>query len=561
MSLSFVPLRSSSTSPSTPNLSGSLQSALFVVQTVLAKYVGEAGIPALTDDRVPNERLFSFLSKVVADVQEGHAFTDSPTVLLETLKAAPYVFQPLFGLQTVAPEKELFVLWQERMYLAKYWNCEARISIFLQSIKNNAGLKPVPNLEKLDALIDEVLPADINGFNASQRIAVDHAIRHSFTVISGGPGTGKTRTVQAILAALAQLSTHERIALLAPTGKAAARLSEMDIGSNSQQVLATGTVHRQIFSDDGLKDLTLVVVDEASMLDLVLADRLIRQVQRFGCRLILLGDPNQLEAVETGALFSSLCEETALNAGWHCHLNHTFRFDKDSAVAKAAKALEDRQPNDLLQALAPMEWRPDKERIHQVFQGYQQYISIVREYLNKAEAYSSELAQSLHKAFGRYRLMVAVNEGLSGQKQLSRTLDLMARHALEEVSILSESGARFFSGQPIMFTKNNRLMAVNNGDIGIIFNGKVLLNDGRSFSTAFAEDFISAWAITVHKAQGSEFDEVAFVMPGKPVSKALLYTALTRARKRFQLYGNTSDLAASAVLEAPRRTSIIGRHG
>jgi exodeoxyribonuclease V alpha subunit len=157
----------------------------------------------------------------------------------------------------------------------------------------------------------------------------------------------------------------------------------------------------------------------------------------------------------------------------------------------------------------------------------------------------------------------SVNDGLSGQKQLAMALDRVIRQRVAEH--LDLPVGNLFHGQALVFTKNNALLGVNNGDLAIVVlvgeSYQILLSDGRMMSANLLQEHTLAWAMTVHKSQGSEFDEVAFVMPGRAVDRALLYTAVTRAKKQFVAYGTMSDIQASAVRSNPRRASILARLG
>jgi exodeoxyribonuclease V alpha subunit len=170
---------------------------------------------------------------------------------------------------------------------------------------------------------------------------------------------------------------------------------------------------------------------------------------------------------------------------------------------------------------------------------------------------------------------VAVNEGSHGQKRLSEAIDHKMQQRLMRVikaqdAIDIDDPSAWYHGQAIIFTKNDALLAVSNGDVAIIlkkhsiesdgaYSWSALLADGRQINANLLRQFSAAWVLTVHKAQGSEFNEVAFVAPGRPVAKALLYTALTRAKLRFTAFGSEQHYAQSAQTSAPRRASILER--
>jgi exodeoxyribonuclease V alpha subunit len=523
--------------------------------------------------------LQSAIAKCMADTYAGHAF-----VVVDANLAAE-----LRRIIDDMPEGERpLVLWQNRLYLARYFHCEERLSSYL-SLAMNSEASLAVDAEKANlfkAVVDQFLPADSAGFNFGQRNAVQHALAAKFTVISGGPGTGKTTTVRALLQCFRALHSQCRIALVAPTGKAASRLSEADTlhvnqadTANSQAEVST--LHKLIgrkpngsVSFDEHRNLPhdLIVVDEASMVDLVLADQLIAALSP-STHLVLLGDSNQLDAVETGTFFHELCKPSEWSQRWLCKLTHTFRFDANSSIAGAAKAIEASEAEQIGQFIQPIAWQTTSAQVEVLANGYSVYLQAVIDVMCGADS-STYDTEALFNALNSFRVLVAVNEGLSGQKQLASALDRVIRLKIEQSveslglrELTADSSlSSLFHGQALVFTKNNALLSVNNGDLAIVLKGdansyKVLLADGRLMSANLLQDYALAWAMTVHKSQGSEFEEVAFVMPGRAVDRALLYTAVTRAKKQFVAYGTVTDIEASVVRTNPRRASIIARLG
>jgi exodeoxyribonuclease V alpha subunit len=527
--------------------------------------------------------LQDLIARCMYDAYSGHTWVEVDSKksalpdLLAALQALP-ACQQMTSPQVPSTLKPL-VLWSNRLYLARYWSCEARLAAYLQRVI----AQPKAALQA-DAHLDQVLAADAAGHNQGQRQAVLHAMQHQLTVISGGPGTGKTTTVRSLLSVFAASYPEARIALVAPTGKAASRLAEAD----QQSIADQGTIHRLLgkrpdgslrFDANHCLAHDLVIVDEASMLDLVLADQLVSALKPTA-KLVLLGDANQLDAVETGAFFHDLCsvnaDQAMITARWLCRLTHTFRFKAGSVIARGAQALELNDGAALASALTPRSIDLGSEGAMQLAQGFEPYVKAV------AAAIASNDYADLFNAFNQYRVLVAVNDGRSGQKALAQAIDTLLREKLLQIQAPAEQESQleiddyqpWFVGQAILFTKNNALLNINNGDVGIVIKEKgpsdqndqpgssrwmVLLLDGRRINTYLLQNYTLGWVLTVHKAQGSEFNEVAFVMPGRAVEKALLYTALTRAKERFIAYGNVADFAASASNTHPRRASIIAR--
>jgi exodeoxyribonuclease V alpha subunit len=497
------------------------------------------------------------LGRCVADTYAGHAFVTVERALLPILSEL---------LEHMPADDKAFVVWEDRLYLERYFQSENRLARFLSSVIEQASTAR-PELLANDVIVrtvDHFFPADAAGFNQGQRRAVQHALGNRLTVVAGGPGTGKTTTVRALLECFRHLHPDGRIALVAPTGKAASRLSEVDTALSSE----VSTLHRLIgrkpdgsvsFDTDRPLPHDLIVVDEASMIDLALADQLIAALKN-NTHLVLLGDSNQLAAVETGTFFHELCSPSEANKHWLCCLTHTYRFSADSMIANAATAIEQGDSKSIGSFIAPLAWGADAKHLEELADGYLYYVDVVLQ-----QAHEPANAEILFSALNHFRVLVAVNEGISGQKQLSTAIDRLIRQQLSKVTNHSPQGfTPTFHGQALVFTKNNAMLGVNNGDLAIVINSqeqghKLLLADGRLMSANLLQDYTLAWAMTVHKAQGSEFDSVAFVLPGRAVDRALLYTAVTRAKKAFTTYGTLKEIQDSAVRSHPRRASIIAR--
>jgi exodeoxyribonuclease V alpha subunit len=518
-----------------------------------------------------SESLKQLIARCVADTYAGHAFVLVDQSLLAELSEF---------IEAIPEQERPLVLWQNRLYLARYFRCEERLSRYLEKVavkhaQNSVDPKSAATEEMIDGTVNKHLPADQNGYNEGQRYSVRHALGSTFTVISGGPGTGKTTTVKALLNCFRELRPNCRIALVAPTGKAASRLSEADSTTQAE----VSTLHKLIgrrpngnvgFDSHRLLPHDLIVVDEASMVDLVLADQLVAALNS-ATHLVLLGDSNQLDAVETGTFFHELCRPSPYSANWLCKLTHTYRFDANSKIAGAAKAIESGDSENIGEFIHPIAWQSSAAQVEELCNGYHAYIAAIVALLESKDA-GAEF-KALFDSLNGFRVLVAVNDGISGQKQLALAIDLVIR---QRVLGALHSGRGLFHGQALVFTKNNALLGVNNGDLAIVINNplaanddrgtltdafKILLVDGRQMSANLLQDYTLAWAMTVHKSQGSEFDQVAFVMPGRAVDRALLYTAVTRAKKQFVAYGSLADIETSALRSNPRRASILARLG
>ena len=477
-----------------------------------------------------------------------------------------------------------------------------------------------------DSLADET-PPEIGATQGPpdwQRVATALALRQRLTVISGGPGTGKTTTVVNLLACLIAQNPDCRIALAAPTGKAAARMTEA-IRSRSAHLpqairdrlpADSFTIHRLLgVRPDGFIHhagnrlaIDALVVDEASMLDLALATQLLEAVPETA-RIILLGDKDQLSAVEAGAVFSDLSADPTLSddcrndiaslCGVHAAqivspeairssalrntatwLRRNFRFAADSSIARLAADINGARPTRAIASLTrgggggdgggvggdgdgSVRWlddgaaTPGQATVDRMLQGYGPYLEAVRR--------DPQDASAITKAFGKFRVLCAVHEGPRGVVSLNERVARHAREALAAVPQAQRTDPRdpWYLGRPVMVLRNDHVLKLFNGDIGIS-----LPNDQGELMVYFADVtgglravapvrlpvHQTAFAMTVHKSQGSEFDEVLVLLPAqrsRVVSRELLYTAVTRARHRVSICASAEVL--TAALQSPTR--------
>jgi len=496
----------------------------------------------------------------------------------------------------------------DRLYLHRHFDYERRLA---RRLMRAATAPP--------AAVDAATQQRLNtlfGREAGpegQKIAAALALRQRLVVVSGGPGTGKTTTVVNLLACLLEQNPQARIALAAPTGKAAARMSEalrqraehLPPALRERLPAQAATVHRLLgafpggFTHDAGRPLAIdaLVVDEASMLDLALATRLLEAVPE-SARLILLGDKDQLAAVESGAVFAELSVDPTLSAAciddlarlcglpaaaivpgmpleasplrdsvvW---LTRNFRFAADSGIALAAASVRDGRSDVLLVRLRQGEdealhWLDDGAAAPAAAtwqcmrDGYAAYLCTVRDARHDVAAVT--------RAFERFRVLCAVREGPRGVEAINRQLADEARTLLAP-----ETGTPWFTGRPVMVLRNDPLLKLFNGDIGITLpgaDGAPLVHFADAASGFRAVPALrlppheTAFAMTVHKAQGSEFDEVLVLLPAqrsRVLTRELLYTALTRARRRVTLAADAAVLAATVAARTRRQSGLLAR--
>ncbi|MDR2924679.1 MAG: exodeoxyribonuclease V subunit alpha [Azoarcus sp.] len=457
-----------------------------------------------------------------------------------------------------------------------------------------------------------------------QKAAAALALTRRLTIISGGPGTGKTTTVAALIGCLLELEPELRIGLAAPTGKAAARLREA-LGERTRHLRESVrvrlpaeayTLHRLLGASatpgrfrhhaGNPLALDLVVVDEASMLDLALAARLFDALPP-QARLVLLGDKDQLSAVEAGAVFGELssgwrfgADESARlakladapekvllqGAGSEAALpdsvvwlQESYRFRDDSGIGRLARNIN---AGDGAAALGWMrahadpevEWIEDETGssssdaplsaavLAAMEKGYAAYFSAFRDI--RADEPTDARFNRLFDAFGRFRVLVAVHQGRHGLMAVNAHLE---QHARTEVGSGAASGA-FWAGRPVIVLKNDPVTRLFNGDIGLCLpwqDGALMAvfpasgGGVRAIPPHRLPEHDTAFALTVHKSQGSEFSEVLLLLPSQTVrvlSRELLYTGVTRAARRVSIAGSAAVFEAGCATRSVRFSGL-----
>ncbi|RQP97290.1 exodeoxyribonuclease V subunit alpha [Burkholderia stagnalis] len=621
-----------------------------------------------------------------------------------------------FGALARGDERPLIVDRHDRLYLSRYFDYERRLA---EALVAQAGEGAAA-----DALAPDVLRERLARYFGPaagdvdwQRVAAIVALTGRVTIVSGGPGTGKTTTVVGVLACLLDAHPDLRVALAAPTGKAAQRMQEAlhaRAGELPPELAArlpntSYTLHRLLGGGgaagfrhhrDNPLPYDLIVVDEASMIDVALAAHLLDALAP-GARLVLLGDKDQLAAVEAGAVFAELSARPSFSPAARARiaealgideaafvaalpvpddvapaaaavpaavepvrrpvapakidtrqaslfddeppveaavtidepagdadeapawieadelqwldavalppldavplvaatvetvavaenrpspapladcvvwLERNYRFGLDSPIGRLSLAIRRGAVQDALDALpasdaAAASFHEDAgdmlatSTIERLAQRFSAYLDALR----GALAAPAPDPLPLFDALNRFRILCATRGGSRGAEHVNA---LVAAHVRRAAHVPLAVGAHWFTGRPVMVTRNDYALGLFNGDIGIALpdaQGALRVwfrrADGtaRAVSPAALPPHETAFALTVHKSQGSEFDEAALVLPatfGRVLTRELVYTAVTRARTRVQVIGGRRVLAQAIATRTQRDSGLSAR--
>jgi len=480
--------------------------------------------------------------------------------------------------------KPLILDEKARLYLYKYWEYENRCA---QILTRMSSQEIDIDQTILKSGLSRLFPIKTSVEIDRQKIAAVVSVTRGLSIITGGPGTGKTSVVSKILALIIEQNPGVHIALSAPTGKASQRLFEavrtsvvsIDCKEDIKATIPVEglTIHRLLGMKAGSRSPRynarnplphdVIIIDEASMVDLALMARLLAAIKP-GARLILLGDKDQLASVEAGYVLGDICDTGGIHkysrgfvemirdvVGYDMEggaqkgmqdsiveLTKTYRFGPDSGIRRLSESVnrqDIKRCEDILLSGSFKDISLIDISVPTDISGY-----MSERIISGYEAYLlADTPQERFRLFSRFRVLCALRQGPFGVVRINSLIETI----LADRSLIRPSG-QYYKGKPIIISKNDYNMRLFNGDIGIILKDPKD-NDLKAFFPGQGDSVRKipvgrlpghecAYAMTVHKSQGSEFEHVLMILPDRdsPVlTRELIYTGITRAGKCMDL--------------------------
>lgn len=510
------------------------------------------------------------------------------------------------------------ILHENKLYFQRLWLYEKQVAQFFGL---GQQLYISNDKQKMIDIINNLFPDTHSGEIDWQKVAVVSALTRRIAIISGGPGTGKTTTISKLLVALVKIIQEPdakkiQIMATAPTGKAAARLTEslsnalshLNLPSSIKNSLPTEaiTLHRLLgarpntnqysYNEQNKLSIDVLLIDEASMVDLPMMAKVIAALPAH-CRLILLGDKEQLSSVEAGAVFGDLCElyhrgysqphvkminelcayqltgktEEVSLADCVCLLQKSYRFNNHSGIGQLANLIKAGEHQTVLKLLNNNQ---HIDVIYNTLINQQQYLKAIEYSVNHYRNYFLEIVKQpvnikhILNYFAQYRLLCALREGAFGVDGLNKVIE----QTLENQQIIQRTRQQpWYVGRPIMILRNSFTLGLFNGDIGITLPDPddasklrvyFLLPNGeiKGFSPYRLPEHETVYAMTIHKSQGSEFDHISIVLPNEysPIlTRSLLYTAVTRAKQKVAIFSESTILTRTIQTKTQRQSGLL----
>ena len=535
----------------------------------------------------------ALMQAVVDAMQEGNSCV--PASAEQTQALSNLVTQIGLEQSKVTP----FIYERGQLYLYRYWKLEHSVATHIARIQRNQ-IAQVSLTEQYQSLLSD----------PQQKKALEMVASQGLSIITGGPGTGKTYTLAHIIAVLSEALPNIRIAMVAPTGKAAQRMKEaLQKALHSQalsafdlaklKLLQPVTLHRLLglghtgqprFHAKQPLSYDVIVVDETSMLDLNLSQMLFAAVPK-QARLILLGDADQLASVDVGTVLADLQQVPSLEHN-RVNLVTTRRFADGAKIGALARFIQ--QPLQVESALAAFEsdiiqatelkaidlnkvvidqlqleylvqddlYSQLDRYYEKLMYGYQNYVDKLKQ--NRHELAFDEYVQQVITTFDEYRILTAIRHGALGLYKLNLQIE---QGLLNQLGKMKQGD--WYEGRPVMITYNDYQLGLSNGDIGICFmressgirQYEVYFPSLEKWvlATRLPKNIETAFVLTIHKSQGSEFTHTAVVLDHSAkglLSKELIYTAITRAKKVVSLLVSREAFTQALCVRTTRHSGL-----
>jgi len=511
------------------------------------------------------EQFFELVARLSGAMAVGHSCLP--------LSANEDIFMRTTHLVSDGSKAPLVIL-KRNLYLHRYYHYEYRLA---RQLKAMAGISYEKKIES-KSFLDHYFGEDKSEIDW-QKMAAAVALENSLTIISGGPGTGKTSTVVKIITILLQaIDPGLQIALAAPTGKAAIRL-QLSVTASLEQMACpqeirdvvpkeARTLHRLLgvrhnspqfrHNSGNTMNWDVVVVDEASMVDLALMSKLVDALKP-GSRLILLGDKDQLASVESGSVLADCIKSLPENT---VELLKSYRFND------GIKVLADSINNGDLHSVWSILRDKKISNVGLLESRFSDYIGArYRLYMEKSSRVEDVGLQEIFAAFTDFQILCSVHFGERGVAGINRKIEFYLAGKGFECKPDS-----WYGGRPVLITRNDYNLGLYNGDIGICRVDPVdnslkvwfenMAGGFKSFLPFRLPKCETAFAMTIHKSQGSEFNEVLVVLPredNRVLCRELLYTAVTRARRQVRIVAEKEVMESALSRRMERYSGLAGQ--
>ncbi len=472
------------------------------------------------------------------------------------------------------------------IYVNRYLSFELIIAKTIKGLINNK----LHAINYNRAIHDKLIQLNKQGNpNNEQLEAIKNSINNKFSIITGGPGTGKTSTVMIVLWALYQVYQCKlNVKICAPTGKASKKVQESMQNNKLKDELNNEFLHELINDNANFKtihrllgaqfntnlyqynssnrlELDVLIIDESSMLGVALFSRLLNSLDLNKIRhLILLGDKNQLSSVEEGSVFSSLVDALSINVKdlFDNIGNQTINYlhisnRNSSSIGKLANHVLNDNANGVIRSFN--QDAQDIKLIECNLNNILEYATIkIKQYYNELDKLISTKQlniQAALKCYNEHVLLCSNNITQFGTINLNKLLD-------QTTQLMLQSNSTWYYGKPIIITENNQALDLQNGDIGICFEDhgsiQIYFENGVKLLPVNLPKYNVAYAITIHKSQGSEYEHVSIILPSIStiISRELIYTAITRAKQKVTIFSDYSTLQNAIHNKTNRQSGI-----